>query len=276
MEVFFAFIFILVLAIVLGCVLGTMNSSNQSGISIQDQPSSSLQIVSSSKNTMRISIQLDPNHKSALWKRLDGNGSLGPPVFNDSTQNPPNYQIITLNSNEFIVLEMPSFTAPWRITPLSKGVPTTEMPILIECNKDIVCDMSAVDGVNYLLKMELTADPSGPTTIDFNTSPCDGKTGCKNPFVNGDFKVGTDPSSAPCPFGTCNLIGLSREWASKINTGQCSNVDSTWPTNGYASGCHPTQAHPRMYTTYTYSHSDQNSSPTLVAPFKVRATYRDL
>ncbi len=265
-------------------VLGTqLDQSVSHDVPVLHQPDASVQILNStSQNPLRISLQLDSNHKFAIWSKWTGSGFLGPPVFGDTTQNPPDYQIVSLRPNEAIVVRMPNFSNPWRITALSKGVPTTEMPILIECNQNIVCDMSAVDGVNYLLKMELTVQDSktdfASTTIDFNTSPCSepGK-GCINPYVNGLFAPGTNPSSPPCPFGTCNLIGASRDWASKINTGQCSNVDSTWSSaQGFAPSCAETADHPRLFTTYTYSHSDANSSPTLVAPFKVKLTYSDL
>jgi hypothetical protein len=193
-------------------------------------------------------------------------------VYNDSTKNPPDYQLVTLNLSEFIIVNLPGTSIAWRVTPLS--VNQGGMPILVECNRNVVCDMSAVDGVNYLLKMELTATPNeDATTIDFNTNPCsvEGK-GCLNPSVDGEFASGTTFSSAPCPYGTCNLINESRAWCQSINTGQCANVDSTWLTNERAATC----LNPDRFTSYCYSHNDRNSSPPLVSPYKVKLTYSDL
>lgn len=277
------FVFVCLCGLLLGLVLGNAltQSTTSNEIPINQQPFASVQIINSTfQNPLRISMQLDPVHKFATWTKSGGAGSLGPPIFGDNTQNPPDYQLITLNQNQTIVVRMPHYATPWRITPLSLGVPITEMPVLVECNQNIVCDMSAVDGVNYLLNMELTAqDPQGrTTTINFNTNPCSepGK-GCLNPYVNGLFADGKDAGSAPCPYGTCNLIEASRDWAQAINTGQCSNVDSTWTTQqGFAPECDATDEHARLFTTYTYSHSDANSSPTLASPYKVKLTYSDL
>jgi hypothetical protein len=246
------------------------------GINMLEQPESTVQIVNgTSQNPLVVSMQLDSNHQTAVWSKSSGSGTIGAAVFGDNTQNPPNYQLVSLGLNEAIILNMPNYTAPWRITPLSANIGKTEMPILVEGNKSLVLDMSAVDGVNYLLKMELTASEDNvPTIIDFNTSPCDTPgQGCFNPYVDGLFIAGKNAFSDPCALGTCNLDGKSRTWAEKINTGQCSNVDSTWASNSFAEGC---MTNPRGYTTYSYSHSDRNSSPTLVGKFLVKLQYSDL
>jgi hypothetical protein len=262
------------LGLVLGVVLGTQLGSSSS-VPVTKQPDSSVQITNdTSQNPLVISLQLDPTNPSSLWQIVNGQGTLSAAVFGDTSQNPPNYQLLRIPQNQTIIVSMPSFTNPWRITPQSKGVPTTEMPILVECNKSIVCDMSAVDGVNYLLRMELTASANTSTVIDFTTSPClePGK-GCLNPDVNGLFAPGTNPASAPCPFGTCNLIGVSKAWADAIHTNQCANSSSTWPAGSFAPSCN---TEPRSFTTYSYSHDDANSSPTLVAPYKLKLTYSDI
>ncbi len=240
------------------------------GLPIADQPSSSLQIINSTtQNPLQVSLQLDSETKSAIWVKLSGSGSLGPAVFGDHSKNPPNYQLVTLGLGDTIVVQLPDFTDPWRVTPLGNG----GMPILVEGGKDLVTDMSAVDGVNYLMKMQLTSAGGLPTIIDFNTSPCPTSEGCVNPFVNGEFIPGTTFSSAPCPYGTCNLTGTSRSYSLAINSGQCSNVDSTWGTNGFSADC---ATNPRSYTTYSYSHADQNSSPGLLSPYKVVVELSDL
>ncbi len=218
-------------------------------------------------------MQLDPTTPSSIWVKSSGPGTVGNPVFGDNTRNPPNYQLVTLAPDAYIVLLLPGYTQPFRITPLG-NLGTNGMPLLVEGNKSLVFDMSAVDGANYLLKMQLTADVSGaPTIIDFNTNPCPSSVGCRNPSVDGEFLPGKTFSSAPCPYGTCNLTGESRVWAQLVNAGQCSNVDSTWEANSFAAAC---MTKPRSFTTYSYSHADQNSSPTLLEPFKVKMRYSDL
>jgi len=262
-----------VLAIILVFTLNSANTSATNGILIVDQLDSTVQLINNSNNTMQISLQLDPSDLLSVWTKQSGNGTLGLPVYGDLTQNPPDYQLVTLEKNQYIVLNIPSSTLAWRITPLS----SIGMPTLIECAPDKVCDMSAVDGVNFLINMQLTATPNREaTTIDFNTSPCGGAAGCLNPYVNGLFADGKTWESEPCHAGTCNLIGTSREYCQLVNTGQCSNVDSTYLPDTIAEACLETADHPQLYTTYCYSHSDQMSSPTLVSPYKLRAAYSDL
>lgn len=279
---FFSILFVACVLIVIALILiftlttTTTTTPANNGILITDQLDSTVQLINNGLKTMQISLQLDPNDTASLWTIQSGDGSLGDAIYNDLTQNPPDYQLVTLLKNQYLVLNIPSSTLAWRITPLS----TTQggMPILIECAKDVVCDMSAVDGVNYLCKMELTATPNrAATTIDFNTSPCSvSGQGCLNPYVNGLFADGVTWESEPCHAGTCNLIGTSREYCQLVNTNQCSNVNSTYLPDTITEACKETADHPQLYTTYCYSHSDQMSSPTLVSPYKLKAAYTDL
>lgn len=261
-------VIIVISAIVLGVVLGISDPT----VTTTPTPLGTLHIINSKTSSLDVSLQLDATDRNSVWSIISGDGKLGEPVYNDNTQNPPNHQLVTLEVNQFLILNFPSTSIAWRVTPLS----TTQggKPILVECNRDVVCDMSAVDGVNNLLNMSLTAS-TGVSTIDFNTSPCSvpGQ-GCDNPSVDGIFLSGKTFSSAPCPYGTCNLDGASRAWCQAINTGQCANVDSTWEANSRAAACLATN--PESYTSYCYSHNDQNSSPTLVAPYNVKLIYSDL
>lgn len=200
--------------------------------------------------------------------------------------------------------DMPSGVA-WSVRPLkyingkpcSGGGGDCGMPILIESGKDMVGDMSAVDGVNFLNKYEMSTT-GGYTTIDFKTNPCKAvglnTKGCRNPSVNGIYKEGLNPclndnqpgkgifhspelgyncwGNDPCPAGTCNLTGQSKEWCDAIHDGQCANSKSTWSGKGGSPNCGPKN----QFTTYCYSHDDANSSPHFAPPYKMRITYGDL
>lgn len=262
--------------------------SPEGGVPIGTQPSGTVQIVNlTSQNPLRVSLQIkvprnpppDPKIPNPPpppplgpipeWTKVGGTGTLGPLIEN-SDQNPPDYQLVTLAPNEHIIVTMPDQNN-FRITPWNpkKG----GMPILIECGKDVVCNASAVDGLNYLMRMELTTGGSTPTSvIDVNTSPCPPGTPCRNPSVDGIFKPGTTWESKPCRAGTCNLAGASVDYCDKLHTGQCADTCDTWNSNQRAKRCIANNA----YTIYCYSHDDQTSSPPLVAPHKVKTTYRDL
>ncbi len=232
---------------------------------------------STSRDPLQLQLQISSTDFKDVWVHTSGGGTLGPPTH-DEKANPHDFQLATIPAGVSMVVQMPQIFQPWRVTPLS--VNQGGMPTLMECGKNVVCDMSAVDGVNYLLDATLTVGPNGAITfISFNTSPCSTPgEGCINPSVNGTFLPGKNPSSAPCPFGTCNLTGDSLLWANTIHTGQCANSSSTWtipcPND---QPCAPScQGSPPSFTTYTYSHDDSNSSPYLRAPFQVVLVYKDL
>ena len=206
-----------------------------------------------------------------------------PPVdYGPTGQQPANdagagqWQVLTMESGANAVLQIPEFKKgqAWSIRPVKKvdgefctGAPDDcGMPILIETGKDMVGDMSAVDGVNYLLDYSLTSKgmsnshqprkEAGTTRINFSTNPCraigDNVKGCRNPSVDGMFKHGTSWKSKPCYAGDCNLEGQSKKWCDAVHTGQ----SKPW--------------------TYCYSHDDSGSSPTFDAPYKIALTYSDL
>ena len=113
--------------------------------------------------------------------------------------------------------------------------------------------------------------------------------GCTNPSVDGIFDpalVGTLrclPAgsshcwlSAPCPAGTCNLVGASKAWCDAVNDGQCADSRSRWAEAQRGSGGPDSCGKNNQFTTYCYSHNDATSSPYLAAPYKMKLTYRDL
>ena len=232
-----------------------------------------------------------------------------PPAGTKPPYHPPNavgsatWQIITMPSQgDTALLKIPDFTAgqPWSVRPLKYHDPNTPcggaegdcgMPILIESGKDMVGDMSAVDGANFLLCYQLTAK-DGPTIMDFKTNPCRAAglnpKGCANPSVDGIFDpslVGTAgclPAgsqhcwlSAPCPAGTCNLTGASKAWCDAVNDGQCANSSSHWSKQQQTGGPDSCTKH-NLFTTYCYSHNDAPSSPWFSSPYKMKLTYSDL
>jgi hypothetical protein len=225
-----------------------------------------------------------------------------PPYYKVNDAGSATWQILEMPSRgDAVVLQIPDFpkAQAWSFRPLKndfKGNPCTGrvddcgMPILIESGKKMVGDMSAADGVNFLLCYELTTK-DGPSKIDFKTNPCaatgQNPKGCTNPSVDGIFDpdlVGTPGclpggphcwKSAPCPAGTCNLAGASKLWCDAINDGQCSTTASTWPASGESGGPKSCTDN-NLFTTYCYSHSDAPSSPYFADPYKMKLVYSDL
>lgn len=246
------------------------------GIDIEDQPSSSVQLSNrDSQSSMTITLQIFQGDE--LWSKVEGTGSLGPAIYNDFTKNPPNYQLVTLQPKEYMVLKMPDTMSPWRISPQTYNNDQTFIT-LVECNRDYVCNMSVVNGMNYYAYMQLTV-AEGISTIDLNTAPCEGKGPCTNAkigqevIIDGIFAEGKTAASAPCPYGTCNLIDDSKRYCDAVHTTQCANSSSTWSDFQRASTCETT---PPSFTTYCYSHDDRNSSPVLAAPYKLKIVYAHL
>ena len=279
------------------------------------QQESSVFISSNSKSTMKIYLEyanynppprgppsLDPPTDGTKWKIIYGNGILTDPINFYNSPAPygvigtlvdandvgsATWQILTLEPNKWVLLTIPNFPKQqaWSIRPLKYnnekpcvgGGGDCGMPILIESGKDMVGDMSAVDGVNYLLKYTLSTK-DGPTTIDFNSNPCSkvglNPKGCRNPSVNGQFRSGTQWDSEPCPAGTCNTIDKTKTWCDAIHNGQCANSNSNtdWKQTGGPSSCRDHN----LFTTYCYTHDDASSSPAFNAPYKMRLTYSDL
>jgi len=259
---------------------------------LMDQPDSSVTLVNEGRDQLTVYVEyanaaLDPPPQP--WTKLSGGGSLAQPeAYGPHGVHPANdvgaatWQLVTLPPGQSIVLQIPNFPRrqAWSLRPLKyiNGKPCTGapgdcgMPILVESGKDMVGDMSAVDGVNYKLRYEMTAK-DGITTIDFKSNPCrainaPSSKGCRNPQV--DVPNWDDP---PCPAGTCHNQGVSKTWCDTIHEGQCANSASTWSNAGIGyKDCAPKN----QFTTYCYSHDDANSSPYFSAPYKMRLTYSDL
>ncbi len=214
-------------------------------------------------------------------------------------------ELVMPNRGDVAVLQIPAFThgQPWSVRPLKfYGNPPRPcggaegdcgMPILIESGFDMVGDMSAVDGVNFLLCYEFTTRGGVQSIMNFKTNPCRAAgmniKGCTNPSVDGIFDpalVGTAgclPAgsshcwlSLPCPAGTCNMTGKSKAWCDAIHDGQCANSASTWTDAQRGSGGPDSCSKHNLYTTYCYSHDDATSSPYFSSPYKMKLVYSDL
>jgi hypothetical protein len=310
--VLISFSILLGLGLIILLIIHLTTSNTDSSLpSYENQKDSSVLISSNSKTTMKIYLEyanynlpptLYPPTDGTKWEIISGNGELTDPINFYNSPAPdgvigtlvePNdvgsstWQVLTLEPNKWVLITIPNFpkSQAWSIRPLkyNNGKPCVGgggdcgMPILIESGKDMVGDMSAADGVNYLLKYTLSTK-NGPTTIDFNSNPCSkvglNAKGCRNPFVDGQFTPGKKWTDPPCPAGTCNTTGKSKIWCDTIHTGQCANSDSIdgWNQSGGPKTCRDTNS----FTTYCYSHDDASSSPTFSAPYKMRLTYSDL
>ncbi len=201
------------------------------------------------------------------------------------------WQILQVPKGQQCDLNIPPFQQgqAWSVRPLRMCEKNTfcadnetyGSPIIIECGQGMVCDMSAVDGVNFLCHMTFTNTSQTTnqdiTVIDFQKNPCPttNQVGCLTPHKDGFFLPDFTWESSPCPAGTCNLQGQSKKWCDDINFGQCSTSDSTWSKEGQSGG--PPSC--RLYsnaTTYCFSHNDAPSSVTLDYRKKLRLEYRDL
>ena len=241
------------------------------------------------------------------------------------------WQVLTLELGASAILKIPDFTdkQAWSIRPLKKNGKkewcifgndeppgNCGQPIIIEGGKGMVSDMSAVDGVNFKIKYQLTtsyqkeraaASPLfGTTVIDFNKNPCPENTkGCVNPMKllgecaaeggsdNAEcrkivFESDKRPNSSPCYHGTCNLKGIYKTWCDDIHSGQCSNSSDHWPRGLHTGeeydrtkhGLNPGEsskcAPDNNYTTYCYDFDDANSSPVFGYPYKMKLIFTDL
>ena len=271
----------------------TMTASSTASLPL-DQPESTVKLTNGGSDTMFLYLQYATstgtlNPPKSPWSKRSGDGSVGnPTLFGPHGEEPANdvgagtWQVAKLDKGMSMLLDIPEFThgQAWSIRALKyiDGKPCTGgggacgMPILIEAGKDMVGDMSAVDGVNYNLKYEMTT-AKGATTIDFKGNPCKAigaasSKGCRNPQI--DFVDWKDPA---CPAGTCKTEGKQRTWCDAVHDGQCANSTSHWEDAGVGyAGCAPQN----KFTTYCYSHDDANSSPTLAHPYQLHLTYSDL
>lgn len=187
---------------------------------------------------------------------------------------------------------------------------TTAPGTILECGKDMVCDVSAVDGYNFSIKAEMSSGPSNPpsrpqdchypgcgikTTIIFDPEDCPygirnyahdtglGMVGCSTTMKDGNF------SSANFASSNWNTIHTS-EQLNKNDKGYCNRLDVAdpylgqyWdypcyaPSHDWCEYIHkdqkPIDPSQNRWSVYCFSHDDQRSSPGLNQDYKVKLTY---
>ena len=209
------------------------STTGPSDIPLSEQQTSTIQIVNStSENPLHVFVQtFDKN-----WEYVSGNGKINPtPLKWVTAWNPLGSKKATeiiLRPKEYIVLAIPD-SATYIIMPIKFKqerhefltlensikdiVYEVQYPVLVEGGKDRVLDTSAVDGINFRLKMELTTtkdDDHSKNSIVTQTqilkNPCKTKLqsgGCINP-VKDICKTPTCdccPSTQKCRLNKCSF-----------------------------------------------------------------------
>jgi hypothetical protein len=313
--IFGIILFLTLLCIAFFISYETINGFNLKPIDLNDQPADTVQIINNtSESPFHVFLEYANYNGMTLlpptapWKILSSTKDVilsDPKHYYPTTDLPTGItnainpvaigsatwqELIMPNKGDIAILKIPNFTKQaWSIRPLkfhSNGKPCQGsekdcgMPILIESGRDMVGDMSAVDGVNFLLRYEFTTKNNTTSIMDFKTNPCKAvglnPKGCVNPAVDGIFDPSKNWLSNPCPAGTCNLIGDSKKWCDAVNDGQCANSSSHWTDAQRGSGGPDSCTKNNLFTTYCYSHNDATSSPYLAAPYKMKLTYSDL
>jgi len=119
-HAFWAVVFLAVALFVTVVVLSLLAQYNDSGVDpATGLPTKNyLKITNNtSKNPLKVSLQLS-NLSKDIWVKNGGNGTLGDPIYDDFSQNPPSYQLASIPQGGNIYLQLRS-TGPWRITALN-------------------------------------------------------------------------------------------------------------------------------------------------------------
>jgi hypothetical protein len=301
---------------------------------IDDQPTNSLQIINeTSEDYLHVFLQTRDNK----WDKLTGNGEIYPAIYwgKDAHAWDPigalnmSEAIIPKNGNIILTLPPDMNSAAFRVAPLKlkdskdknpltindKHCDATlcrlekQWPILLEGGKDVVADSSAVDGINFKMKYELT-EKEGVKVMEIHKNPCEGldqkymmDIGCRNPAkvdCNGlssceccnkeDNKKGLCKlSNQDCYFNDCsqklfNIPDNLKQFIGKYDGGNPNDVVKKWinKTDHLKKGtplqsfCDNIQYNYGDFTAYCYDYNDVGSSPTLRSPYKMKVSYMDL
>ena len=171
-----------------------------------------------------------------------------------------------------------------------------QWPILLEGGMDVVADCSAVDGINFIVKYELTSDDSRVKTMQVNKNPCrslDSRyqmdVGCRCPAsvdCKGMPTCDCKPATQICRFNQCSeaLFQIPANLQQYINQyddgavvkkfiNQASNLKEDSALRDY---CTNLQSNSGDFTAYCYDYNDVGSSPWLRTPYKMKVTYSEL
>ena len=221
-------------------LLNTETTPQTGGIDINSQPGSTVQICNNtSENPLHVFLQCGSTTQN--WNKVDdGPGAVSPsPV--DWLQGKPFdplgadiFQEVIIPKNNYIILQIPvgpltkQGTYASRIfaihmknssndfltlnDPNPKAKLSLQQPILVEGGKDVVADMSAVDGINFKVRYELTSD-NKVMVMNILQNPCDGIStggmdiGCANPVKTHCVQGATTcdcKGDQVCRFNNCS------------------------------------------------------------------------
>lgn len=161
---------------------------------------------------------------------------------------------------------------------------------------DVVADCSAVDGINFSVKYELTSDSSTVKTMQVTKNPCqslDSKykmdVGCRCPAsvdCKGMPTCDCKPASQICKFNPCsealfqipaNLQQYINRYDDGTKVKQFINKVANLKEDGALSDyCTNLQSKSGDFTAYCYDYNDVGSSPWLRSPYKMKVTYSEL
>ncbi|KAL3795764.1 hypothetical protein HJC23_008251 [Cyclotella cryptica] len=185
---------------------GTWNGGKVggTGIDIKKQGSSTVQVVNESSET-NLHVFFQSNNVWEKWVKVGGNGMIYNPINwgQDGTNafdplgakklseavipkggniiltipklNPPQFQIIAIKMVDPSRKDPlpPSKASDWN-GPCPKEIIRGQWPVLIEGGKDVVADASAVDGINFRMRYELTTSETEVQVMEIKQNPCKG------------------------------------------------------------------------------------------------------
>ena len=170
----------------------------------------------------------------------------------------------------------------------------------------MVADVSAVDGINFSVKYELTVGGGETSVMEIHENPCqdlDKKytldavdVGCRNPALidctGGQPTCDCKPSSQNCKFNACSqtLFQIPQDMQKYITEfdgtkqgdphpvvksfiNDESNLKAGSPLKNFCDRLHRNSG---SFTAYCYDYNDTSSSPWLRSPYKLKVTYMDL
>ena len=324
--------------------------SGGESIDITDQPEKTIQLVNNtSENPLHIFLGI----KNNPFKKIEGNGSVYDPInFKDANAwNPVGAAILSevmIPKNGYIILQLPDDSKgndnAFRVSPIKmlsdNDKPlslndkrcnpenygstyckiATQWPVLLEGGMNVVADSSAVDGINFKLQYQLTAENGKILTMKINENPCLGlddkyqlNIGCRSPAkidcapnimqdgqdttaeccTKAQYEAGKCPGyDQVCKFNDCsrklftipeNLQKYNTQW-DKGNDEQGGPPVKNfveYPKNLVKNSaqqlfCNQIQKDTGDFTTYCYDYNDTGSSPTLLAPYKMKLVVSDL
>jgi hypothetical protein len=300
------------------CVSGGGNTPD-----IKNQPDDSLQIINNtSENPLHIFI----GTINYPWTKLGGSGSIYPAIPWGEKGKP---EIIAWNpvgaiklseaivpKNGYVILKIPQDIQPpiaVRVVPLklrnNDNTPLTstkialskvlkQSPILLEGGRDVVADSSAVDGINFKMKYELTSDDNTIKVMEIHKNPCEGldqkyqmEVGCWSPVK---IDCGLSPTcdclgNQKCKFNDCsqkifNIPDNLKQYIGNYDSGNPHPIVKTFVENStnikegtmQRKFCDAVHYNSGDFEAYCYDYNDLHASVNLRKPNKMKVTYMDL